>query len=76
MDYQLDLTDYTCPLPLLMTKKAVALLKTGETLQLFLNKQSSINDFIQLADAMGLSITLEKRDKIVYEQGICILLRK
>lgn len=49
MQYSLDLTGYTCPLPLFMAKKAMAELKKGDRLELLLNKQSSLADFELLA---------------------------
>ncbi|MEG9544631.1 sulfurtransferase TusA family protein [Mannheimia sp. HC-2023] len=49
MKYSLDLTGYSCPLPLLMTKKAMNDLKKGDSLELVLNQQSSLTDFELLA---------------------------
>lgn len=45
MEYQLDLRAYLCPLPLLMTKNAVKQLVKGESLTVFLNRQTSLADF-------------------------------
>ncbi|MEG9482201.1 sulfurtransferase TusA family protein [Mannheimia sp. HC-2023] len=49
MKYSLDLTGYSCPLPLLMTKKAMNDLKKGDSLEMVLNQQSSLADFELLA---------------------------
>lgn len=49
MQYSLDLTSYACPLPLLMAKKAMNDLKKGDSLDILLNKQSSLADFELLA---------------------------
>ncbi|MEG9499964.1 sulfurtransferase TusA family protein [Mannheimia indoligenes] len=49
MKYSLDLTGYSCPLPLLMTKKAMTDLKKGDSLVILLNEQSSLADFELLA---------------------------
>lgn len=49
MKYSLDLTSYSCPLPLLMTKKAMNDLKKGDSLLVLLNKQSCLADFELLA---------------------------
>lgn len=49
MQYSLDLTGYSCPLPLFMAKKAMHDLKKGDSLTLILNKQSSLADFELLA---------------------------
>ncbi|MDD0823658.1 sulfurtransferase TusA family protein [Mannheimia sp. AT1] len=45
MQYSLDLTGYCCPLPLFMAKKAMDDLKKGDSLEILLNKQSSLADF-------------------------------
>ncbi|QLB42740.1 sulfurtransferase TusA family protein [Mannheimia pernigra] len=49
MKYSLDLTGYSCPLPLFMAKKAMTDLKKGDYLTILLNKQSSLADFELLA---------------------------
>ncbi|QIM65352.1 sulfurtransferase TusA family protein [Frederiksenia canicola] len=56
MDYQLDLTAYRCPLPLLMTKKALQQLKQGELLKVLLNETATLNDFILLGHTMGVLV--------------------
>lgn len=56
MDYQLDLTAYHCPLPLLMTKKALQQLKQGELLKVLLNETATLNDFILLGHTMGVLV--------------------
>lgn len=43
--YSLDLSGFTCPLPLLSAKKALASLCKGERLCLQLNQYSAIEDF-------------------------------
>ncbi|HHW7567373.1 TPA: sulfurtransferase TusA family protein [Mannheimia haemolytica] len=53
MQYVLDLTGYACPLPLLMAKKAMSDLKKGDSLEIRLNKQSSLTDFELLATEQG-----------------------
>lgn len=49
MHYSLDLSGYICPIPLLTTKKAMTDLKKGDSLEILLNKQSSLADFELLA---------------------------
>ncbi|GJJ80911.1 sulfurtransferase TusA family protein [Pasteurella canis] len=44
MDYFLDLTPFTCPLPLLMSQKALKQLNQTETLTLILNNRSTIDE--------------------------------
>lgn len=47
MKYQLDLTTYRCPMPLLITKKALKSLQQGDMLSLKLNSENGSSD-IQL----------------------------
>lgn len=47
MHYELDLTEYRCPLPLLMTKKALIELQSGDILHVRLNTENGSRD-IQL----------------------------
>ncbi len=61
MRHYLDLQSYLCPLPLLMTKKALSQLKAGEELIVLLNEQSSLRDFELLCYTMG--ITLERGEQ-------------
>ena len=61
MRHYLDLHSYLCPLPLLMTKKALSQLKAGEELIVLLNEQSSLRDFELLCYTMG--ITLESGEQ-------------
>lgn len=55
MDYQLDLTAYRCPLPLLMTKKALSGLEKGDTLHLSLSDDANIDDICLLCVELGYS---------------------
>lgn len=47
MQYELDLTSYRCPLPLLMTKKALVELQTGDVLKVRISAENGSGD-IQL----------------------------
>lgn len=62
MNYQLDLTTYACPLPLLMTKKALITLEQGDKLDVLL-ASPYLTDFELLAQELGIilyhDITLE-----------------
>lgn len=44
-EYRLDLSGYDCPLPLLMTKKALNSLAIGDCLTLVLNRSVAVGDF-------------------------------
>lgn len=62
MDYQLDLREYRCPLPLLMSKKALKSLQQGDFLTIWINQFSSISDFRLLAKEMNLEIEIRQVD--------------
>ena len=65
MNYQLDLTEVTCPLPLLTAKKVLAQLESGSNLILQLNHNSSPTDFELLCQEKGYRlISLEQETKI------------
>ena len=65
MNYQLDLTEFTCPLPLLTAKKVLAQLESGSNLILQLNHNSSPTDFELLCQEEGYRlISLEKEATI------------
>ncbi|WP_386692809.1 MULTISPECIES: sulfurtransferase TusA family protein [unclassified Lonepinella] len=53
MDYQLDLRQYICPLPLLMAKKALNNLPHNSILTIQLNEQSAVQDFELLCQQQG-----------------------
>ena len=53
MEYQLDLTAYRCPLPLLMIKKALATLAKGDVLWVTLAEHSSVEDIRLLCSELG-----------------------
>ncbi|MGX3021305.1 sulfurtransferase TusA family protein [Ursidibacter sp. B-7004-1] len=69
MDYQLDLTAYTCPLPLLITKRAIQQLSKGERLLLKVSPYTIFSDFELLCQQQGdLSIVqLELHKWILYK---------
>ena len=65
MNYQLDLTEFTCPLPLLTAKKVLAQLESGSNLILQLNHNSSPTDFELLCqEKVYRLISLEKEATI------------
>ncbi|WP_373766495.1 sulfurtransferase TusA family protein [Glaesserella sp.] len=53
MEYQLDLSDYRCPLPVLMTKRALHSLMPGERLSVIVRHDVSLNDFALLCEKIG-----------------------
>lgn len=71
MDYQLDVRDYRCPLPLLMIKKALATLTEDDALLVFISTESSVQDVQQLCEILDFicqrnenqTLTLRKRSQ-------------
>lgn len=59
MEYQLDTREYRCPLPLLMTKKAVNTLAPNDVLTVWLAAESDIEDFRLFCEAQQLFIDVE-----------------
>ena len=65
MDYQLDLREYRCPLPLLMTKKALKALPKKATLSVFLSRDTSLADFELLGYQEGYTVTFHHQGKMI-----------
>ena len=59
MEYQLDTREYRCPLPLLMTKKAINTLAPNDVLTVWLAAESDIEDFRLFCEAQQLFIDFE-----------------
>ena len=53
MHYQLDVSRYLCPLPMLMTKKALQQLAIGDQLWLTLGPQTNIREITLLCEQHG-----------------------
>ena len=66
MDYQLDLTQFTCPLPLLTAKKALDQLEQDAILTLQLNHTSSVADFELLCQQKGYRIISLEKESALY----------
>ena len=52
-EYVLDLTEFSCPVPLLRTKRALAQLQPQDILYLRLNLSAAIEDFRLLCHQTG-----------------------
>ncbi|MBN6065868.1 sulfurtransferase TusA family protein [Aggregatibacter actinomycetemcomitans] len=50
MEYQLDTRNYRCPLPLLMTKKALTKLTVNDELVVLLSAESTLEEFRLLCE--------------------------
>ncbi|OOH91206.1 hypothetical protein BMT54_02845 [Pasteurellaceae bacterium 15-036681] len=72
MHYQLDLRQYLCPLPLLMTKKAVKDLVAGDQLEILTNHSVSLRDFELMCEEQSLHLNLQAN----VADGYRILLQK
>ncbi|PJG85437.1 sulfurtransferase TusA family protein [Conservatibacter flavescens] len=59
MRYQLDTQQYRCPIPLLMTKKAILGLNKGDVLEVNLNTESAVEDFVLLCKTLHCSIQVD-----------------
>lgn len=53
MIYQLDTRDYRCPLPLLMIKDALKLLKKEDVLLLFISTETDVEEIEQLCECLN-----------------------
>lgn len=73
MEYQLDLRAYRCPLPLLMTKKALSTLPKKAKLHLRLNTEISEGDFAQLAKKLDLQMTVLRRCEVSNQVHILLI---
>lgn len=68
MNYQLDLTAYRCPLPLLMAKKAVSTLAKGDCLQLLLASENGTSDLQCWCEHQSFSFQVKQENKrLVFE---------
>ncbi|UKH16253.1 sulfurtransferase TusA family protein [Actinobacillus pleuropneumoniae] len=68
--YQLDLRQYRCPLPLLMTKKALNQLALNERLVLLLDLASSVQDFELLCEEYGYELVQDTQISRYYSLSI------
>ncbi|QIW16008.1 hypothetical protein A4G20_06510 [Pasteurellaceae bacterium RH1A] len=64
--FQLDLRAYTCPLPLLMTKKALKTLTSGQVLEVWVNKSVARADFEALAQQLNLHFSF-RENRLYFE---------
>lgn len=58
MDYQLNLTEYLCPLPILTTKRMLMKLAAGDNLTLLINHSISTQDIRLLCEQRNCSVTV------------------
>lgn len=64
MLYHMDLTQYRCPLPLLMAKRALKQLEINDELVLQLNSQSAVQDFRLLCEQLGYNLQQLSSDQL------------
>ncbi|BFU60961.1 MULTISPECIES: sulfurtransferase TusA family protein [Rodentibacter] len=64
MDYQLDIRDYRCPLPLLMVKKVLATLTENDELSLFISTENNISDVMQLCETLNFTCRRNGKEKL------------
>ncbi|MDG2914692.1 sulfurtransferase TusA family protein [Bisgaard Taxon 10/6] len=58
MDYQSDLREYLCPLPLIMAKQTLTKLARGDRLTLLMNHSTALQDMELLCEQQNCSLTL------------------
>ena len=58
MRYQLDVRQYRCPVPVLMTKRALASLQAGDQLTVLVTEQSTVHDVQLLCEEMGYALAI------------------
>lgn len=63
--YELDLTHYRCPLPLLATKKALMTLNPNDELWVCLNRDSAIDDFKLLCSELNCTPAIEQATRLI-----------
>ncbi|WP_373778743.1 sulfurtransferase TusA family protein [Glaesserella sp.] len=62
MEYRLDLSQYRCPLPILMTKRALKSLKAGEKLLLVTEVNVNEKELVLLCQEMGARLLWQQSD--------------
>lgn len=60
MQYQLDVTSFSCPIPLLLAKQALAKLHENDQLILWLNAASAVEDFAIFSQQHHCVLTSQK----------------
>lgn len=58
MDYQSDLREYLCPLPLIMAKQMLTKLARGDRLTLLMNHSTTLQDMELLCEQQNCALTL------------------
>lgn len=70
-EYRLDLSGYDCPLPLLMTKKALNSLAVGDSLTLVLNRSVAVEDFRLLCRQLHCRWQAEQQFEHGFQLTLC-----
>ena len=59
---EFDASGLTCPLPIIKTKKALALLTCGQVLRVVSTDPSSVHDMAALAEQSGNALLMQARE--------------
>lgn len=71
MEYQLDTRHYRCPLPLLMTKKALVNLTANDELTVLLSTESTIEEFRLLCEKLHCTFEADEQNHQLKIRKIC-----
>lgn len=65
-DQELDVTGLNCPLPILRTKKALAVMESGKVLHVLATDPGSVKDFAAFARQTGNELIEQKQEGTVF----------
>jgi len=65
-DQELDVTGLNCPLPILRTKKALAVMESGQVLRVLATDPGSVKDFAAFARQTGNELIEQKQEGTVF----------
>ena len=67
-DHTLDMCGFTCPMPILKTKQALASMESKEIIEVICTDQGSKKDFVAFCNQLGHKLISQKDDgnKIIF----------
>lgn len=67
-DHTLDMCGFACPMPILKTKQALALMESKEIIEVICTDQGSKKDFVAFCNQLGHKLISQKDDgnKIIF----------
>ncbi|TCP96826.1 TusA-related sulfurtransferase [Cricetibacter osteomyelitidis] len=76
MQYQLNVTKYRCPIPVLTVKKALKTLNVNDELRVLINNESTVEDFKLLCETNHCTILLEATIETNHPAQKTLIIRK